>query len=642
MRLLFGVTYVDLNVSSVKISTHPTTFELADSMKQNVPLIILLALSFIIGALTLTHYGESWDELNLYKYAERSLEAYAAWPQHGVIPITGDRFENYGPVFVMFTLIITNTFTQVFPDLQTVDVRHFVYFLTFLVGVWAFYELARRWMSRAAAFGATLLYITQPLFWGHAFINPKDIPLLSLFTLSVYLGMKMHDSLFGRGADSVIESASKAWSGLPQRTRRLLTGATIFWLASIVLLFGGTPLVHQWLDTAVRAAASGEPSLLGRFASNIHKVPPEAYIEKFFVLFLQARTVYFLVATAVLIWLYQRYLPAALRVIIMILPAGIILGLTVSIRIFGPLAGFLVAGYLLWKSGRKAWLPIAIYALIAIIAMYLTWPYLWPDPIGRFLETVKVMARHPWPGTVLFNGSTYQANGLPASYMPTLLAIQLTEPVWVLFAIGLAVAVYGAVKWRTESRELLALTLVWFFLPVATFMIVRPTMYDNFRQSFFIIPPIFFMTGLAFDQIRKPVLRGAMIALVVLPGLIASVKLHPYEYIYYNQFAGGVSSVAHRFELDYWGTSYREAAQELNRIAPSNANVWVDGPAHILETYARSDFHLYSAYEAERADHYDAVVTLARYNQENTSFPDANIVYAVTRDGAVLTVIKKP
>jgi hypothetical protein len=150
------------------------------------------------------------------------------------------------------------------------------------------------------------------------------------------------------------------------------------------------------------------------------------------------------------------------------------------------------------------------------------------------------------------------------------------------------------------------------------------------------------MTGLAFDQIRKPVLRGAMIALVVLPGLIASVKLHPYEYIYYNQFAGGVSSVAHRFELDYWGTSYREAAQELNRIAPSNANVWVDGPAHILETYARSDFHLYSAYEAERADHYDAVVTLARYNQENTSFPDANIVYAVTRDGAVLTVIKKP
>ena len=120
--------------------------------------------------------------------------------------------------------------------------QHFVYFLTFLVGIWAFYQLAMRWMSHAAAFGATLLYITQPLFWGHAFINPKDIPLLSLFTLSVYLGMKMHDSLFGRGADSVIESVSSAWSELSQRTRRLLTGPTIFWLASIA--------ASLWWDTS--------------------------------------------------------------------------------------------------------------------------------------------------------------------------------------------------------------------------------------------------------------------------------------------------------------------------------------------------------------------------------------------------------
>ena len=80
--------------------------------------------------------------------------------------------------------------------------------------------------------------------------------------------------------------------------------------------------------------------------------------------------------------------------------------------------------------------------------------------------------------------------------MPVLLAIQLTEPVWVLFAIGLTVAIYGSIKRRLESRELLALTLVWFVLPLVTFMIVRPTMYDNFRQSLFILPPIFFMAGI--------------------------------------------------------------------------------------------------------------------------------------------------
>jgi hypothetical protein len=611
-------------------------------MKQNSSLTILLAFSVIIGILTLNDYGESWDELKLYDYAADSLDAYVTWFQHGTIPVTGDRFENYGPSFVMFTRIVTKTFTQVFPAVQEVDVQHLVYFLTFLLGVWAFHQLAIRWMGQHAALGATLLFMTQPIFWGHAFINPKDIPLLSLFLLSVYLGIRMHDSLLGRETDSVSASFSRAWNDSTPPTRRLLIAATLLWLASLIILFGGTPFIHQWIDGIVRAAANGEPSLIAQIVPRLQRVAPEIYIEKFFVFFLQARAIYFLVITAILIWLYHRHLPLALRALGMILPAGIILGLTVSIRIFGVWAGVLVAGYIFWKSGRQAWLILTAYTLIAILAMYLTWPYLWPDPIGHFFETVQIMSQHPWPGSVLFNGATYPANDLPASYMPLLLAIQLTEPVWMLFIVGLTVTVFGVVRKRTEQRELLALTLVWFILPLITFVVLRPTLYDNFRQSFFIVPPIFFMAGLAFDQIRRPVFQAAVIALMLLPGLIASVRLHPYEYVYYNQFIGGVDAAADRFELEYWATSYREAAQEANRIAPPNANVWVDGPAHLFSRFARPDFHIYSPQEAERADHYDIVVTLARYDLEKTSFPEAKIVYRVIREGAVFAVIRQP
>ena len=611
-------------------------------MKLNRSLIILLALSLLIGFLTFKDYGESWDELKLYDYASDSLKAYSMWLQHGTIPVTGDHFENYGPAFMMFTTIIKRAGTQIFPHTRTVDIQHFVYFVMFLIGMWSFYHLATRWMSQSAAFGATLLFITQPLFWGHAFINPKDIPLLALFLLSVYLGMRMHDSLFESGTSSVFESSSANWRGLPQRTRRLLVAETLLWLASIALLFGGTPLIHQWLDSAVHAAANGEPSLIARIVPRVLRIPPEIYIEKFFVLFLRARLIYFLIVTGILVWLYWRSFPVALRLVGRILPAGILLGLAVSIRIFGTWAGILVAGYMIWKSGIKTWLVITIYALIAIFAMYLTWPYLWPNPIGHFFETVQVMAQHPWPGNVLFNGRTYPANDLPASYVPTFLAIQLTEPVWPLFLVGLVIAFFGFVKKSRECAELLALTFVWFILPLLTFVIFRPTLYDNIRQSFFIVPPIFFMAGLAFDQIRKPVLQSTFIVLLLLPGLIASVRLHPYEYVYYNQFVGGAKGVVDRFELDYWGTSYREAADEANRIAPPNANVWVDGPAHLFNRFARSDLHIYSPQEAERADHYDIVVTLARYNLEKTSFPEAPIVYTVTREGAVFAVIRKP
>ena len=120
-------------------------------MKQNLPLTTLLALSLLIGLLTSKDYGESWDELKLYDYASDSLEAYGMWPQHGTIPVTGDHFENYGPAFMMFTTIIKKAEKELFPHAQTVDIQHLVYFITFLIGMWAFYHLATRWMSQNAA-----------------------------------------------------------------------------------------------------------------------------------------------------------------------------------------------------------------------------------------------------------------------------------------------------------------------------------------------------------------------------------------------------------------------------------------------------------------------------------------------------------
>ena len=600
---------------------------------------ILLVLSLLIGIFTFNDFGESWDELKLYDYAADSITAYGTWFEHGTIPVTGDRFENYGPFFVMLTRAITKSVTQIFSGAQEVDVQHLVYFLTFLLGIGAFYQLALRWMSHNAAFGATVLFMSQPVFWGHAFINPKDIPLLSLFLLSVYLGMKMHDSM---KAQSVVESLSAAWKARSPHVRRLLLAALGLWLLTLFLIYGGTASVHAWIEGAVRAAAAGEPSLITQVAPRVQRVAPELYIEKFFVFFLRARALTFLTITAFLIWLSRRHLPEALRIIGVILPAAVILGLTVSIRIFGLWAGVLMAGYILWKSGRQAWLILTPYALIAVVAMYLTWPYLWPDPVGHFFETIRIMTQHPWPSSVLFNGASYPANDLPASYVPVLLAIQLTEPVWILFFAGLTIAVYELIKRQPGQAELFALTMVWFVLPLVTFVLVRPTLYDNFRQAFFILPPVFFMPGLAFDQVRKPVLQTVLMILVILPGLIASTRLHPYEYVYYNQFIGGVQAAVDRFELEYWGTSYREAAQEANRIAPPNANVWVDGPAHLFNRFARPDFHIYSPQEAERADHYDMVVTLARYDLEKTSFPEAQIFYRVARQGAVFTVIRIP
>ena len=51
----------------------------------------------ILGVLITRQYGESWDELKFYKYADLSLQAYTTWPTTGTVPEFGNTYDNYGP-----------------------------------------------------------------------------------------------------------------------------------------------------------------------------------------------------------------------------------------------------------------------------------------------------------------------------------------------------------------------------------------------------------------------------------------------------------------------------------------------------------------------------------------------------------------
>jgi hypothetical protein len=590
---------------------------------ESVPLLVFLA-AIILGVLITRQYGESWDELQFYKYSDRALAAYSSWPRTGQIELTGNTYDNYGPAFVMAIQVGAKILQPIF-QWSLSDLRHLLYFLTYLGGGWALYALAKRWLSRVPAIGATLLFATQPLFWGHAFISPKDIPFLTFFLLTLEFGLRMVDSL-------------------PEFTppRRTLLVLTVLWLVSVFGLFLATPAIHAGIESLVRAAAAGETNIVSSIASDIHKVSPEIYIRKYFVYFLWARSFFFLLSASLLIYFWYRNHPSAFRLLLSVLPAAILLGLATSIRVLGPFAAPFVLYYAFHKHGRQAIPALIVYAVLALFASYLSWPYLWPDPLGHFIESVRVMSAYPWQGRVLFNGADYPSTGLPLSYLPVLLGIQLTEPVWVLFAAGLALTVYGAAQKRAESLALLALTSVWFVLPLIGFILTRSPLYDNFRQIFFILPPVFLMAGVVFGKIKPPALQIALIGLCILPGVVYGARLHPYEYIYYNRFVGGEAGAFRRFELDYWGTSYREAADWLNADAPANATVWVEGPAHLLQLYARPDLKIYSTYEAERADQYEFIVALTRYNLDLQSYPDAQIVHTIERDGSLLTVIKKP
>lgn len=594
-------------------------------MKKHFPAIILACL-FLAGLLTFNRYGESWDDLSLQKYAAKSINAYSTFPQEGIVNLTREDLGFYGPFFVMLTDVLSKSLSAILP-FSLPDLRHLVYFLAYFAGVLAFYSIAKRWLSDLPALGATLLFATQPVLWGHAFINPKDTPFLALFLLSLSLGMRAFDSL---KLDSPAE--------LSPRSKRTLTLLTSLWLVSVFGLFIFTQAIHAYIETLVLSAQAGNTNLFSLIAKNITEVPAETYTQRYFILFLQLRTFYFLLFTSILLFTCYRLNRQLLLVLLSILPAALLLGFTTSTRILGPFAGVLIAYYAFRTKGKQAIPALTMYAVIALIAPYISWPYLWMNPIPNFVSSLQEMSLYPWAGLVLFNGVSYPSTDLPILYLPGLLLIQLTEPVWALCIAGWIVAIIGGEK----KRGLAELSLLWFIIPFAALMVLRVALYDNFRQILFILPPIFLMAGVALERIRNVKWQAVLIVVCLLPSLFGIVSLHPYEYMYYNRLIGGVDGAQGHFELDYWAISYREAAEYVNRVAPPNANIWVEGPDHLFALFAREDLKIYSSGEVERAESYEFVVAITRYNFDETVYPDAEIVHEIMRSDAVLTVIKKP
>ena len=186
----------------------------------------------------------------------------------------------------------------------------------------------------------------------------------------------------------------------------------------------------------------------------------------------------------------------------------------------------------------------------------------------------------------------------------------------------------------------------WFFVPAAFIIFFEPKIYDNFRHFLFIVPPLFSLAAIGiqsvFDQIKRPVIQAIVIFLLILPNLFSLIKLHPYQYVYYNFLTDGAAGAFRKFEMDYWGTSYREATEYINQIAPQNANIIVFGAPHLVETYAREDLEIekYSKEINLNRDSPTFAILLSRYDKDILIFPEAENILIIERDGAIFAVVK--
>jgi hypothetical protein len=265
---------------------------------------------------------------------------------------------------------------------------------------------------------------------------------------------------------------------------------------------------------------------------------------------------------------------------------GLALGLTVGSRVIGgmaalyalPAAALLILGErreLGWRGAleRFGWFLLRLVPgfLLGYLVMALVWPWAVVSPLNPLRAALYFSHFFEKPWRELFDGSLIPVIDMPRSYVPTLFALKMPE-VMIAFsvtgiAIALRMATTGSVRLSQRANLLLLVTAAT--LPILFTVATRPAMYNGIRHFVFVAPPLAVLGGLAGAWLHQRLAHSGRLAagacaivaaiLVGLP-VIEMVRLHPYQYTYFNYLIAGVPGAQHRYMLDYWGLSFKQDA----------------------------------------------------------------------------------
>ncbi len=348
--------------------------------------------------------------------------------------------DEHGPAYFMLFSVTSRFIASAWPGWTLPDGRHLTNYAMFLASVAAYYFLSLRLVKRELAWLATALFATQPLVFGHAFINQKDIPFLALFLATLATGLAASDTS-GHVWEFETEAAKESEAlqkEPPKPSMGQLTLLAIVVLAAACLVVDLLALGHiqGLIWTTIVAAYQGHaPSpiqqLFNSVATDAYKTPLALYRAKFDVAWFAVQLIF---APAVIVgalaagartypraadawgWSFGR--ARRFRLNWWLIASAALLGLTICVRQLGVFAGVLVTAYAVYRGRAHALVPLAVFWIVAGVTTVITWPYLWPNPPARLLREplpggpFSRNACHPLPRAVASGG------GVPMVVLP--------------------------------------------------------------------------------------------------------------------------------------------------------------------------------------------------------------------------------
>lgn len=355
---------------------------------------------------------------------------------------------------------------------------------------------------------------------------------------------------------------------------------------------------------------------------------------------------------------------------ILLLILGI--AMAISIRIGGAVlifyllffSGLYLLSYFL-KERTLVTLPVISRSFLVAILIsaggylmgLLFWPYALENPVRNPATAFRVMASFPTTIRQIFEGEYIWSDHLPWYYIMKYMLITIPTLAW-LGLILFLVFMKGILKARRWI--FIFFLLISLIFPLLFVMYKGSNLYGGWRHFLFVYPPLVILSGLGYNYLLRKYstwIVGFVASLCILMmsfhPLRFMIQNHPYQYLYYNEWIGGLQGAYGKYETDYYFHSMREGSEWLiqyldNREDNGKVTVAANFPVSWFfrecESVERVSFMKH--YERGNVNWDYAVIGnsyIHPFQLRNTIWPPGNTLHAIEADGIpVCAILVRP
>jgi hypothetical protein len=233
--------------------------------------------------------------------------------------------------------------------------------------------------------------------------------------------------------------------------------------------------------------------------------------------------------------------------------------------------------------------------LIGYLLMIAAWPWAALDFFNP-VRAIFAFSHFQYPIKTLLAGDVYDMSQVPRWYVPVYFLVKLP----LIFLAGLVLALIFAASSRlsrstlgSRARREIGFIAFMAAFPVLCHVIGHGPAFSGLRHFLFVVPLLAVLAGIGCDALmtrlagwRPPVALAAAAAIVAPLSwtAVTLTRLHPHEYLFFNELVGGLQGAAGRYDTDYWFNIMPEAMHALeNHIARSeHAGRWTPPPFYTI------------------------------------------------------------